>query len=126
MTSVAEKPIEPGQHRFALRGAIDDRVSGGNFIGRFRRIDGGARVAYPAAPAGDGPDPQEALRELNRLAQVTGGRVFRLPNEQALPGVLDDIVADLRAQYVLGFAPDSTGPPGRLRKISVKVRPRSM
>jgi hypothetical protein len=30
-------------------------------------------------------------------------------------------VADLRAQYVLGFAPDSTGPPGRLRKISVKV-----
>jgi Ca-activated chloride channel family protein len=78
-------------------------------------------VAYPAAPAGDGPDPQEALRELNRLAQVTGGRLFKLPNEQALPGVLDEIVADLREQYVLGFAPDSTGLPGRLRKISVKV-----
>jgi VWFA-related protein len=79
-------------------------------------------VAYPAAPVGDGPDPQEALKELRRLALLTGGRLFRLPNEQALPGVLDDIVADLRAQYVLGFAPDSTGPPGRLRKISVKVR----
>ncbi len=78
-------------------------------------------VAYPAAPAGDGPDPEEALKELNRLAQVTGGRLFKLPSEQALPGVLDEIVADLRAQYVLGFAPDSTGPPGRLRKISVKV-----
>ncbi len=78
-------------------------------------------VAYPAAPAGDGPDPREALQEMNRLAQVTGGRLFKLPNEQALPGVLDEIVADLREQYVLGFAPDSTGPPGRLRKISVKV-----
>ena len=35
--------------------------------------------------------------------------------------MLDEIVADLRAQYVLGFAPDSSGAPGRLRKISVKV-----
>lgn len=78
-------------------------------------------VAYPAVVTGDGQDPQEALKELGRLAQVTGGRLFRLPNEQALPGVLDEIVADLRAQYVLGFAPDSKGPPGRLRKISVQV-----
>ena len=78
-------------------------------------------VAYPAAVGGDGPDPREALKELNRLAQVTGGRLFSLPNEQALPGVLDEIVADLRAQYVLGFAPGTAGTPGRLRKISVKV-----
>ncbi len=78
-------------------------------------------VAYPAVTTGDGPDPREALKELNRLAQVTGGRFFKLPNDQALPGVLDEIVADLRAQYVLGFAPGTTGPSGRLRKISVKV-----
>jgi Ca-activated chloride channel homolog len=78
-------------------------------------------VAYPASPTGDGEDPQEALKELNRLAQGSGGRLFKLPNEQALPGVLDEIVADLRAQYVLGFAPDTSGPPGRLRRISVKV-----
>jgi Ca-activated chloride channel family protein len=78
-------------------------------------------VAYPAPPGGAGPDPQEALRELGWLAQVTGGRLFKLPNEAALPGVLDEIVADLRAQYVLGFAPDTKGPSGRLRRISVKV-----
>jgi Ca-activated chloride channel family protein len=78
-------------------------------------------VAYPATAHGDGPDPRDALKELDRLAQVTGGRLFRLPNEQALPGVLDEIVADLRAQYVLGFAPDAAGAAGRLRRLSVKV-----
>jgi hypothetical protein len=30
-------------------------------------------------------------------------------------------VADLRSQYVLGFAPDASGAAGQLRKISVKV-----
>jgi VWFA-related protein len=78
-------------------------------------------VVYPAAPGGDGPDPKEAVRDLERLAGTSGGRLFRLPNDEALPGVLDEIVADLRAQYVLGFAPDASGAAGRLRKISVKV-----
>jgi Ca-activated chloride channel homolog len=78
-------------------------------------------VAYPATETGDGPDPQQALKALERLAQVTGGRLFKLPNEAALPGVLDEILADLRSQYVLGFSPEGGGTPGRLRKISVKV-----
>ena len=78
-------------------------------------------MAYPASATGDGPDPEAALKDLHRLAQISGGRLFKLPNEQALPGVLDEIVADLRAQYVLGFAPDTAGSPARLRKISVKV-----
>jgi Ca-activated chloride channel family protein len=77
-------------------------------------------VAYPAS-AGDGPDPQKALKDLDRLAQVTGGRLFKLPNEAALPGVLDEIVAELRSQYVLGFTPETSGTPGRLRKITVQV-----
>jgi hypothetical protein len=51
----------------------------------------------------------------------SGGRLFKLPNEAALPHVLDEIVADLRGQYVLGFAPTGSGPAGRLRKLTVKV-----
>lgn len=78
-------------------------------------------VAYPASESGDGPDPQDALKELARLAQISGGKLFKLPNEAALGPALDEIVADLRSQYVLGFAPDPSGAPGRVRKISVKV-----
>jgi VWFA-related protein len=78
-------------------------------------------VAYPASIVGDGPDPQEALKELQRLAQVTGGRLFKLLGEKSLAAALQEIVADLRAQYVLGFAPDPNRNPGRLRKISVNV-----
>jgi Ca-activated chloride channel homolog len=77
-------------------------------------------VAYPATAAGDGPDPQKALKDLGRLAEITGGRLFKLPNEAALPHVLDEIVAELRSQYVLGFTPEN-GAPGKMRKISVKV-----
>ena len=86
-----------------------------------RRPSRSTRWPTRPRPPGTGRIPQEALKELDRLAQITGGRLFKLPNEQALPGVLDEIVADLRAQYVLGFAPDTAGSPGRLRKISVKV-----
>lgn len=81
-------------------------------------------VAYPAEDTGDGPDVDDAVKDLDRLARTTGGRLFRLPNEAALPGVLDEIVADLRSQYVLGFSPADGGAPGRLRKLAVKVRGR--
>jgi VWFA-related protein len=78
-------------------------------------------VAFPATALGDDDDPAAAPRFLDRLAEQSGGRAFRISGEQGLPGVLDEILADLRAQYVLGFAPDGSGAPDRLRKVTVKV-----
>jgi VWFA-related protein len=78
-------------------------------------------VAYPPPVGADGADPKEAAKTLETLARLSGGRMFRIQNEQALAGVLDEILADLRAQYVLGFAPDAPGATARLRKIQVKV-----
>lgn len=78
-------------------------------------------VAFPISHLGPGTDPREAARTMERLASISGGRLFRLASEKDLPGVLDEIVADLRAQYVLGFAPETDGVRGRLRKVSVKV-----
>lgn len=78
-------------------------------------------VAFPATGHEDGPSHEEARRTLDHLARISGGRSFRLPNEEALAGILDEILADLRAQYVLGFSPGASGAHDRLRKISVKV-----
>jgi VWFA-related protein len=85
-------------------------------------------VAYPPAPGADGDGPKEAAETLETLARLSGGRMFRIPNEQALPGVFDEILADLRGQYVLGFAPDAPDATARLRKIQVKVpsRPKAV
>ncbi len=81
-------------------------------------------VAYPPPPGADGPGPKEAAETLDRLAQLTGGRMFRLASEASLPAALEEILADLKAQYVLGFSPSAGGASGRLRKIQIKVEGR--
>lgn len=78
-------------------------------------------VAYPPPPGADGAGPNEAAKTLETLARLSGGRMFRIQSEQALPLVFDQILADLRAQYVLGFAPDARGATDRLRRIQVRV-----
>ena len=78
-------------------------------------------VAYPAPRGADGPDPKEADKALENLARLSGGRLFRIQSEQDLSRVLDEILAELRGQYVLGFAPTSPGATARLRKIQVRV-----
>jgi Ca-activated chloride channel family protein len=86
-----------------------------------RAVQSNAVVIYAVAFRAPGGDDGAGRKTLERLAQLSGGRSFRLPDEHALPGVLDEILADLRAQYVLGFAPDPQGPRDRYRRIRVKV-----
>ena len=86
-----------------------------------RAVQSNAVVIYAVAFRAPGGDDGTGRKTLERLAQLSGGRSFRLPDEQALPGVLDEILADLRAQYVLGFAPDPQGQRDRYRRIRVKV-----
>lgn len=85
-------------------------------------------VAYPPPAGADGDSPKEAEKTLETLARLSGGRMLRIANEADLPRVLDEILADLRAQYVLGFSPDAPGATDRLRKIQVKVpsRPKAV
>ena len=79
-------------------------------------LPGVARGGRARSPGG--------VKELDRLAQLTGGRLFRLPSEQALPGVLDEILADLKAQYVLGFSPSEGGAPAGCARSSEGGGPR--
>jgi Ca-activated chloride channel family protein len=58
------------------------------------------------------------------LAAVTGGRSFHLPDPKKLQATLQAIAEDLRAQYLIGYAPADlpAGGPGEWRSITVKVR----
>lgn len=43
---------------------------------------------------------------LERMAQETGGRLFEVTKKQTVAQVYDQIAAELRAQYRLGYTPD--------------------
>jgi len=57
------------------------------------------------------------------LAAVTGGRSFHLPDPQRLQTTLQAIAEDLRAQYLIGYAPaeSPSSPRGDWRSITVRV-----
>ncbi len=58
------------------------------------------------------------------LASVTGGRSFHLPDPQKLQTTLQAIAEDLRAQYLIGYAPPDAPAAAtpEWRSISVKVQ----
>lgn len=64
---------------------------------------------------------ERAMKLLNRLASETGGRVF-YPNSTAdLPSIANEIVHDMRTQYVVSYTPSNKARDGSFRTIHVSV-----
>ena len=72
----------------------------------------------------------DVARMLEAIGLPSVDRLFeQIPDAVRLRGELDlpegvsemEILADLKAQYVLGFSPSAGGAAGRLRKIQIKV-----
>ncbi len=59
---------------------------------------------------------------LERLARTSGGRVFETEGADTISQAYDSILADLAAQYVLGFIPSDARPPGAYRKLKVEAK----
>jgi Ca-activated chloride channel family protein len=60
--------------------------------------------------------------KLDRLCRETGGATFYIDQARELQRVYDDIQAELRSQYVLGFYPASDIKPGsKWREVTVQV-----
>jgi len=57
---------------------------------------------------------------LKDLAQETGGGMFKVSKKEPLTGIFEQIQAELRSQYNIGFAPGE-GPPG-FRKVELSTR----
>ncbi|HVM93956.1 MAG TPA: VWA domain-containing protein [Terriglobales bacterium] len=61
--------------------------------------------------------------EMKKLTQETGGRVIEVGNKiEKLRKAFDDIAAELRSQYNLGYTPTNANLDGGFRKVEIKSR----
>lgn len=63
----------------------------------------------------------KAVNLINRLASETGGRAFFPQSIAELPQIANEIVRDLRTQYVISYDPTNKAHDGTFRSIKVQV-----
>ena len=63
----------------------------------------------------------KAVNLINRLATETGGRAFFPDSISELPGIANEIIRDLRTQYVIAYNPTNKAQDGSYRAIKVSV-----
>jgi len=63
----------------------------------------------------------KAVNLINRLASETGGRAFFPESTSQLPEIANEIIRDLRTQYVLSYNPTNKAQDGTYRAIKVTV-----
>ena len=59
---------------------------------------------------------------LERMAEDTGGRYYHADKPEKLSGIFNEILTDLKSQYILGVEPNASG--SGFQKIDVKVKKR--
>jgi Ca-activated chloride channel family protein len=64
---------------------------------------------------------ERAVNLINKLAEETGGRAFFPESVAELPQVANEIIRDLRTQYVIAYNPTNKTPDGTFRAIKVTV-----
>jgi Ca-activated chloride channel family protein len=63
----------------------------------------------------------KATTLINKLATETGGRAFFPESISELPQIANEIIRDLRTQYVLSYSPTNKAQDGTYRAIKVTV-----
>lgn len=63
----------------------------------------------------------KAVNLINRLANETGGRAFFPQSISELPQIANEIVRDMRTQYVISYDPTNKAHDGSYRSIKVQV-----
>jgi Ca-activated chloride channel family protein len=82
-------------------GFVDELDNEGNFIRKSSR--------------------ERAVSLLDRLAKETGGRAFYPKTLSELPGIANEIIRDLRTQYIVSYNPTNKNRDGSYRGIRVTV-----
>lgn len=66
--------------------------------------------------------PYRGRDALEKLAKETGGRAIFPSSLEELQAAFDQIAAELRSQYSLGYTPSNRTRDGRFRKVEIKVK----
>jgi VWFA-related protein len=105
------------------RSPIPNRRNQGNLGGILADIILGRGGKGGSPPWGGGGDPAyaEARRELELVAEQTGGRMYAPRDINDLIMVYSEIADDLRIQYTLGYHSSHPVHDGKWREIDVKV-----
>jgi Ca-activated chloride channel homolog len=64
---------------------------------------------------------EKAINLINKLAEETGGRAFFPESTAELPEIANEIIRDLRTQYVIAYNPTNKTQDGTYRAIKVSV-----
>ena len=64
---------------------------------------------------------EKAVNLINKLASETGGRAFFPESLSELPAIANEIIRDLRTQYVIAYNPTNKTPDGTYRTIKVTL-----
>jgi VWFA-related protein len=64
--------------------------------------------------SGEGP--------MRKMADETGGRLFRVDRHWTLESIYDEIQRELRSQYAFGYTPTNSARDGSFRKIEIRTK----
>ena len=106
----------------ALTDAVDEgsRIKLDECIEQAQRVDAVVHVLLIADPhyywvQGSGAGVA------HKISEETGGRMIEVKSEKNLPKAFDQLVEELRSQYVLGYYPSNGARDGRFRKVKIEV-----
>ena len=64
--------------------------------------------------------------ELRRMAEETGGRVFRVDRKYTLELIFNELQEEMRSQYALGYTPKNSTKDGSFRKVEIRTSDRKL
>lgn len=112
---------QSGRRAIVLFSDGDDQSSHASLETAIARAEGSDATIYPIGQ-GRAVRSSELQRLLRRLADVSGGRAFFTESQHALEDTFNEILEDLRSQYLLTFAPASSARDGSWHRIRVETR----
>lgn len=109
---------QSGRRAIVLFSDGDDQSSHATLQTAMAKAEGSDATIYSIGQ-GRAVRSQELQRLLRRLADVSGGRAFFTENQQSLNATFNEILEDLRSQYLLAYAPPATSRDGNYHRIKV-------